>query len=206
MPAAAAAWLCCDAASCGAAAAGASPNANDLLLPTTSPVDFEPAEAHATLDRIAALRPARAFLAHFGAWEDVPLGAQRLHAALAEYDAVFTAVRKDAARDALPTPAQGLALCRAACAVCCVLCLLCAQALGELRAGRQPELAWVQERLGAQARAAMRAVGLDDGDAAVWGVLENDLQLNADGLLIAAQRDAKEERRERAQKKTGAAQ
>ena len=49
------------------------------IVPSTSPVQFDPAEMHRSIDRIMALSPARIFPAHFGDVRDPALAAADMH-------------------------------------------------------------------------------------------------------------------------------
>lgn len=49
------------------------------IFPTTSPVQFDPAALHATIDRIVAQGLPYAYLTHFGRIEDLPARATDLH-------------------------------------------------------------------------------------------------------------------------------
>lgn len=56
-------------------------NANGpFILPTTSPVQFDPEALHASLHRLVALQPAAMYLTHYGRIEDIPRLADDLHA------------------------------------------------------------------------------------------------------------------------------
>ena len=55
-----------------------------FMLPTTTPVQFEPEVLHATIDRLLAYRPERIFQTHFGPVTDLERLAADLHAALRE--------------------------------------------------------------------------------------------------------------------------
>jgi len=50
-----------------------------FLLPTTSPVQFEPGPLHASVDRIRALNPARVMVTHFGAVTGIERLAMAMH-------------------------------------------------------------------------------------------------------------------------------
>lgn len=54
--------------------------AGPFILPTTSPVQFDPAALHASIDRLLALRPTAMYPTHFGRVEDVERLAADLHA------------------------------------------------------------------------------------------------------------------------------
>jgi glyoxylase-like metal-dependent hydrolase (beta-lactamase superfamily II) len=51
-----------------------------FILPTTSPVQFDPDALHASIDRLLALHPAAMYLTHYGRVEDVERLAADLHA------------------------------------------------------------------------------------------------------------------------------
>ena len=51
-----------------------------FILPTTSPVQFDPAALHASIDRLVALKPAAMYLTHYGRVEHVEKLAADLHA------------------------------------------------------------------------------------------------------------------------------
>ena len=53
-----------------------------FILPTTTPVDFDPDAAHSSIERIRALRPEAAFLTHYGWVKEVDTLADTLHAEL----------------------------------------------------------------------------------------------------------------------------
>jgi glyoxylase-like metal-dependent hydrolase (beta-lactamase superfamily II) len=55
-----------------------------FMLPTTTPVQFEPDALHATIDRLMSYRPQRIFQTHFGPVTDLERLAADLHAALRE--------------------------------------------------------------------------------------------------------------------------
>lgn len=49
------------------------------LVATTSPVQFDPDAMHSSVDRIAALKPSRLLLTHYGAVTDVEAAAEDMH-------------------------------------------------------------------------------------------------------------------------------
>lgn len=63
-------------------------NGREYILPTTTPVQFEPDAAHATLDRLMALKPERVFLTHFSQVVQLERHAADLHALLDAYVAI----------------------------------------------------------------------------------------------------------------------
>lgn len=59
--------------------------AGPFMLPTTTPVQFEPDALHATIDRLMAYRPRRVFQTHFGPVTDLDRLARDLHASIVEF-------------------------------------------------------------------------------------------------------------------------
>lgn len=51
----------------------------EFVFPTTSPVQFDPQAAHASLDRLMALKPRQAFLTHFGRIQHLEHHANQMH-------------------------------------------------------------------------------------------------------------------------------
>jgi glyoxylase-like metal-dependent hydrolase (beta-lactamase superfamily II) len=64
---------------------GEGEDAQPFIFPTTTPVQFEPEALHASIDRLMALRPAAAYLTHYGRVKDLPRLAVRLHALIDEF-------------------------------------------------------------------------------------------------------------------------
>jgi hypothetical protein len=56
-----------------------------FMLPTTTPVQFDPDAFHATIDRLMSYRPRRVMQTHFGPVTDLERLARDLHAALVEF-------------------------------------------------------------------------------------------------------------------------
>jgi len=54
-----------------------------FIVPTTSPVQFDPEALHASIDRLLALNPAAMYLTHYGRVEDVQRLAADLHVQIA---------------------------------------------------------------------------------------------------------------------------
>ncbi len=67
-----------------------------FLMPTTTPVQFEPEALHASLDRLAALRPDRVYLTHFGPITPTPALVAGLHDHIDQFVAFARAVANDA--------------------------------------------------------------------------------------------------------------
>ena len=61
-----------------------------FILPTTSPVQFDPAALHASIDRLVALKPVAMYLTHYGRVEQVEKLAADLHA---QIDAMVSLAR-----------------------------------------------------------------------------------------------------------------
>lgn len=61
-----------------------------FILPTTTPVQFDPEALHASIDRLLALKPEAMYLTHFGRVEQVQDLAHKLHAMI---DAMVTVAR-----------------------------------------------------------------------------------------------------------------
>jgi glyoxylase-like metal-dependent hydrolase (beta-lactamase superfamily II) len=73
-----------------------------VVLPLTPPMDFDLAEAAATVDRICGLGVVRAELTHYGAVHDVPRAGAQLRARLSEIGVILDELL--ARRDAQPSP------------------------------------------------------------------------------------------------------
>jgi glyoxylase-like metal-dependent hydrolase (beta-lactamase superfamily II) len=58
--------------------------AGPFMLPTTTPVQFDPDACHATIDRLLAYRPRRIYQTHFGPVDQIDRLARDLHAAIVE--------------------------------------------------------------------------------------------------------------------------
>jgi glyoxylase-like metal-dependent hydrolase (beta-lactamase superfamily II) len=58
--------------------------AGPFMLPTTTPVQFDPEALHATIDRLMSYGPTRVLQTHFGPVEEVERLARDLHASIAE--------------------------------------------------------------------------------------------------------------------------
>lgn len=54
--------------------------AGEFIFPTTTPAQFDPAQLHASISRIAAIKPAGAYLTHYGRVGDIDRLAADLHA------------------------------------------------------------------------------------------------------------------------------
>lgn len=77
-----------------------------FILPTTSPVQFDPDELHASIERLVALKPAAMYPTHFGRVEDVIRLAADLHV---QIDAMVTlALDARGAADRHATLVEGL--------------------------------------------------------------------------------------------------
>jgi len=72
-------------------------DAQPFIFPTTTPVQFEPEALHASIDRLMALRPAAAYLTHYGRVTDLPRLAARLHMLIDELVRLTRAVAGEGA-------------------------------------------------------------------------------------------------------------
>ena len=66
-----------------------------FVIPTTSPVQFDPEALHATIDRMCEYAPQAIYVTHFGRVEDVPARAADLHRRI---DAMVEIARRHATR------------------------------------------------------------------------------------------------------------
>lgn len=69
--------------------------AGPFIFPTTTPVQFDPEAAHATIRRLLSYKPQRAFLTHFSGVSAPAALAPQLHRDLDEYVRIATARRDD---------------------------------------------------------------------------------------------------------------
>lgn len=60
-----------------------------VLFPSSSPIDFEPQEAHISVDKILATGAERAYPTHFGVWEDMSRGAELLHEGIRRFEEIL---------------------------------------------------------------------------------------------------------------------
>lgn len=64
-----------------------------FLFPSTSPTDFDAAEARISYDKILASGAERAYPTHFGAWTDMQGGHKMLQSAMNEIEGVFNDIK-----------------------------------------------------------------------------------------------------------------
>lgn len=64
----------------------------NFLFPSSSPIDFEPDKAHEAVDIIVKTGSKRAFLTHFGVWEDMEYGASQMHYAIQQYENIMNSI------------------------------------------------------------------------------------------------------------------
>lgn len=62
---------------------------SNFLFPTSTPTDFDPQEALLSVDKILETGADKAYLTHFGIWEDIEEGARQMKFALAEYSDIL---------------------------------------------------------------------------------------------------------------------
>jgi len=126
-----------------------------FVVPSTTPVQFDPPALHASIDRIVALRPKAVCLTHYGPVRDIPRLAADLHR---QIDAMVAMARDCAARfgDSSPSAAPGAR----------------AEALRDcLRDGMRDLIFAEAKRQGWQA-----------SEAELLSIFTLDIDLNADGL------------------------
>lgn len=66
-----------------------------FIFPTTTPVHFDPVEAHRSIDRIMSLDPSRLYLTHYSLVTDVPRLAEDMHQGLDDFVAIAERHEKD---------------------------------------------------------------------------------------------------------------
>jgi glyoxylase-like metal-dependent hydrolase (beta-lactamase superfamily II) len=71
----------------------------EFIFPTTTPVHFDPPEAHKAIDRIMGLEPSRLYLTHYSRVTDLPRLADDMHQRIDD----FVAIATEAARHATGT-------------------------------------------------------------------------------------------------------
>jgi glyoxylase-like metal-dependent hydrolase (beta-lactamase superfamily II) len=59
-----------------------------IAFPTTTPIDFDPEEAHRSIDKILACEPAQVYLTHYSRVRDVDRLAEELHQNIDDYVAI----------------------------------------------------------------------------------------------------------------------
>lgn len=64
-----------------------------FLFASTSPTDFDAAEARLTYDKIVATGAARAYPTHFGAWSDLPAGHAMLSEHMTQIEKIYDALK-----------------------------------------------------------------------------------------------------------------
>ena len=133
-------------------------NMRDFVFPSSSPIDFEPLEAHKAIDRILATKAERAFLTHGGEWDDMGLGAMQMHFGIQQYSLIMQELIgriMDAEKRGIPVDEGDLYN----------------LALARMKKFFEDEL---------------QKHGLKHEDAAIWELLNTDIEINAQGLVIAA--------------------
>eukprot|EP01126_Amoeba_proteus_P004716 TRINITY_DN11563_c0_g1_i1.p1 TRINITY_DN11563_c0_g1~~TRINITY_DN11563_c0_g1_i1.p1 ORF type:complete len:331 (+),score=67.76 TRINITY_DN11563_c0_g1_i1:87-1079(+) len=70
-----------------------------ILFPSSSPIDFEPLEAHKSVDKIVATGAKCAFPTHFGVWEDIPAGATLLHEGITCFEEILCETKQKLKND-----------------------------------------------------------------------------------------------------------
>jgi len=70
----------------------------EFIYPTTTPIHFDPPEAHVAIDRIMGLEPAQLFLTHYSRVSDLPRLAVDLHKRIDDFVALSREHENDADR------------------------------------------------------------------------------------------------------------
>ncbi|MEX2523440.1 MAG: MBL fold metallo-hydrolase [Gammaproteobacteria bacterium] len=74
--------------------------AGEFIFPTTTPVDFDPLEAHRSVDRIMAWEPRQLFLTHYSRVTDLPRLAGDMHRGIDDFVRIARQHVNDANREA----------------------------------------------------------------------------------------------------------
>jgi glyoxylase-like metal-dependent hydrolase (beta-lactamase superfamily II) len=74
--------------------------AGEFIFPTTTPVHFDPVEAHRAIDRIMSLAPSRLYLTHYSLVTDLPRLADDMHRRIDDFVALAEHHAGDADRTA----------------------------------------------------------------------------------------------------------
>lgn len=74
--------------------------AGEFIFPTTTPVHFDPPEAHKAIDRIIGEQPEQLYLTHYSRISDLPRLADDMHQRLDDFVAIATRHANDAGRTA----------------------------------------------------------------------------------------------------------
>lgn len=56
-----------------------------FMMPTTTPIQFDPTALHASIDKLMAFQPKKIFLTHYGVIQDPQAAAQQLHQRINDY-------------------------------------------------------------------------------------------------------------------------
>ncbi|EPG64168.1 MBL fold metallo-hydrolase [Leptospira wolffii] len=67
---------------------------DSLLYPSTTPTDFDPEEALSSVDKILATGADKAYLTHFGTWEDMQGGAAQMREGLSAMKRIWVSAEK----------------------------------------------------------------------------------------------------------------
>lgn len=77
----------------------------EFVFPTTSPVQFDPEAAHASIDRLMALHPEQAFLTHYGRIRNLSYHASQMHALIDAFVSIVQQAAKIQDRQPIITKA-----------------------------------------------------------------------------------------------------
>ena len=73
-------------------------DAGAFIFPTTTPVHFDPPEAHKAIDRIMGCAPDRLYLTHYSEVKDTERLADDMHARLDQFVTIATRTAQDSSR------------------------------------------------------------------------------------------------------------
>jgi hydroxyacylglutathione hydrolase len=80
----------------------------EYIFPTCSPVQFDPAAAHVSIDRIAALQPESVYITHFSRVRDIPRLTVDLHRMLLAYEELARTAPTGGAEERLAYLREGM--------------------------------------------------------------------------------------------------
>lgn len=138
---------------------------NGIIFPSSSPIDFEPKEAHISVDKIIATGAERAYPTHFGVWDDMSRGAELLHHGIDYFEGILEETKGK----------------------------LLKMEQGELVMTKDELQQWGEERQRQFFTELLKSDGIEvtEKSVEVWDMLNSDIELNAAGIIVAAQRELK---------------
>jgi hypothetical protein len=128
-----------------------------VVFPSSSPIDFEPLEAHRSIDKIISTGAERAYLTHFGVWEDMTRGAELLHEGINHFETILQETKIKLKENVDTTDIQ--------------------------KWGEEKQVEFFLDLLSRDGIATKEHI------EAINDILRCDIELNAAGLIVAAQRE-----------------